>query len=420
MCTIIKTKKMDFKRIYLAIVALSLAALLGAQTNSPYSRYGLGDTQQKASARIHTMGGAGIASQNKSDVNLVNPASLVAMDSTAVIFDIGFHANASMFTSGDDVETVYSGNLDYVSLMIPMTKFWFASATLVPLSSVGYDINSVIPYNGKPDTYYLANYDGSGGMSLATMANSFKLPWGISLGAELGIMWGNHNETITESYSGMDMGYTIRDQIIYHKGLWASFGGQYKLQLDKSHFIFGATYQPQTMLSSQKETSIVSSIEDIDEKTYGAFSDTLPTAFGFGLSYNIDNKLTIAADYSVKKWAGSEFGIDPQRLIDNQLFSLGGEYVPDFNSNKYLDRVAYRGGVHYETGGFTVAGKAVNSGYVSLGVGLPGRMNSTLISVGVEFGTIGGFSNKHLTETYGQLNVGLNLGEVWFVKPKFW
>jgi len=421
MCRTKKTNSMNLKKVYLLTIILGFATVVSAQTKSPYSRYGLGNFRSNGSERVRTMGGAGIAMQNKTDVNNVNPSALVAMDSSAVLFDIGFHINASNFSEGGTNETVYSGNLDYVSLMIPMHKRWFVSATLQPITSVGYNINSVKSYNGSdPASYYSVNYVGTGGMSLASLTNSFKLPWGISLGAEVGFLWGNHSETITEYYSGLDISSSTRENTYYHNGLWVSTGAQYKLSFDKSYFILGAKYDVSTKLSSQLESEIESSQTTIDEYTSKTTSNSMPQGYGIGLSYNYNNKLTISTDYSTKEWESSNLGIDAQRLIDNHAFSLGAEFLPNYNSNKYIDRVAYRGGIHYETGSFLVLGDPVQKGYVSFGVGLPGRVSTTLVNVGVEIGTIGGFNGKHLTETYGQLNVGLNLGEIWFVKPKFW
>lgn len=414
--TLMNIKKYSFLLLFIAI-----ATAVTAQTTSPYSRYGLGNFQQKGSVRTRTMGGAAVGTQTKADVNNINPAALVAMDSTAVLFDIGFHAISSSFTSNDETQTVYSGNLDYVSLMIPMTTKWFLSANIMPLTSVGYNIDTERAYNGSfPSVYYDVNYNGKGGVSLATITNSLKLPWGFSLGAELGILWGNHNEVITESYINMDVSQTIRNTITYHRGAWAVAGLQYDHQFNKTKIVLGATYDLPTNISSNTETSTYSPRGEIQSTTGKVHSNTLPKGYGFGFSVAHNQKLTIAADYRQKQWGNSAIGLGSNRLTDNNIFSLGGEYIPAYNSNKYRRRVAYRGGIHHETGSFKISGKDVESSYISLGLGLPGRMNSTAINVGFEFGTIGGLNNANITETYGKLNIGLNLGEVWFVKQKFY
>lgn len=411
----------NIKHLLLGLLLMSIPHIAMTQSTSPYSRYGLGDFQAKGSTRTRIMGGAGVAMQNKSDVNNINPSSLVAMDSLAVLFDIGLHAVASNYSDGESSQMMYSGNLDYVALMVPMTRNWFFAANLQPLTSVGYNINTVTAYNGSyPETHYATNYAGNGGMSLATVTNSFKLPFGFSVGAEIGLLWGNQEETITESYVGLDVSTSVRNDIYYHTGFWATGGIQYTHTFDKLSFILGGVYNFPTTIVSYKEETTYTSLGKIQDESGRTTSTKLPMGYGAGLSVTYDKKLTISGDYKFNEWSGTGLGVDPNRLTDNHIFSLGGEYVPNFNSNKYIDRIAYRGGIHHETGYFTVLNESVSSGYVSLGLGLPGRTSSTIVNIGIEVGTMGGFNGKHLDENYGRINIGLNLGEIWFVKPKFY
>ncbi len=416
---------MNILKASLILLISLLFSTAFAQTNSPYSRYGLGSFSSKGSVRTMTLGGAGTAIQTKNDINNQNPSALVAMDSTTVLFDMGLHANISNFSSNGTTEKVYSGNLDYVTLMIPMTKFWFFSASVQPLSSIGYNISTDNVYVGVSSEatgsskYYSTNYTGEGGISLGTLTNSFKLPGGFSVGAEVGLLWGTHEETITESY-GLDIPSTSRNDVVYHRGLWLTTGAQWALDVKDWKVVLGATYDIETDVSSYSESEInVSYSETIEDKTSVTTVNKLPEGYGLGLSLS-SSQWTFATDYKTKKWSQSNFGIDGTHLCDNDIFSVGSEYIPSFNSNAYLNRVAYRVGVHYETGSFKVNNSAVSSGSVSLGLGLPGRMNNTLINVGFEFGTIGGFSGKHISENYFQLNLGLNLGETWFSKAKFY
>ena len=410
-------------KISLIIITTFLTGHLLAQTNSPYSRYGLGAFQSKGSVRTQTMGAAGTAIQTKNDINNINPAALVAMDSMTVLFDMGFHANFSNFSNSTTSESVYSGNLDYVSLMIPMHKRWFLAASIQPLTSVGYNINTTKSFSDIPpenrDFNYITNYMGKGGMSMATLTNSFKLPFGLSLGAEVGYIWGNQEETITDKYN-LDITSTVQNTIAYHKGLWCTAGAQWAFKLKESKIVAGATYDIPTQVSTYSESSIYSSFASIEPlSTSSETTSTLPEGYGFGLSF-ANHQITLAADYKYKAWSGSKTGINSRYYCDNNIFGLGGEYIPNFNSNKYVNRIAYRAGLHYETGSFMIQDQSVASGSFSFGLGFPGRMNSTMISAAVKLGTIGGFSAKHISENFVQLNIGLNLGEIWFVKPKFY
>ena len=409
-------------KINIAILtALAFSTLATAQTNSPYSRYGLGRLQNKESVRSSIMGGTGVANRSNTDLNYVNPAALTAMDSTTVMFDVGFNARVSNFMEKDYKKTAFSGNIDYVTLMVPLQRFWFAAVSIHPISSVGYNVNSVKNYNGVSDnSYYITNYKGKGGMSMATLTNSFKLPLGISLGAEVGMMWGNHDEAITEIYNNMDVSYSTRRTVAYHSGWYLAGGLQIAHDFDKVGFVLGFTYEAPTNMKSYVEKTVTTDFDFIDNTTQSTLKSNMPQSFGGGLSINYNKQLIVSADYKQKQWENSKFGIDPNRFVNNNIYSFGMEYVPNYNSNKYFDRVAYRFGAHYESGSFEVADAPVQSGFLSAGFGFPARMGSTILNVGFEFGTIGGLNKKHITENYFQLNVGLNLGEVWFMKQKFY
>ncbi len=414
-------KLRNFRIVHFLFFMVVITIGANSQSVSPYSRYGLGNFQQRGSERSRIMGGAGVAVQDKYDVNNINPSALASMDTTSVIIDLGFHVTGTKFSTEKEDEKAYTGNLDYFTIVIPFKSWWFFSGSLQPLTSVGYDISKTSTYDGKENEStltYTTNYEGNGGINLISATNCFKLPLGFSLGAEVGFLWGNHDETITESYSGMDMSTSKRETTSFHRGLWLSTGLQYEHVIDKLSFIVGGTYDVPTTIVSDNESSIKTSWETIEDETGRTVTHNMPAGFGAGLSISYANKLTIAGDYKIKKWSNTSFGVDPERLCDNNIFSLGGEYIPDYNSIKYLKRVAYRVGLHYETGSYKVKCDPVESAYVSLGLGLPGRLRSRL-SFGLEFGTIGGFNSKHLTETYGQVNIGISLGEVWFVKTKF-
>lgn len=409
------------KYILSTIAFIAIGHIAIAQNTSPYSRYGLGNLTQEGSVRSRTMGGTGIGMQDRTDVNNINPSALVAMDSTAVLFDLGFHANVSKFSQDGESDMSYSGNVDYITLLIPMKTYWFTSLNLQPVSSVGYDINTINSFSGADNAYYYVNYDGSGGGSQASIVNSVKLPWGIAIGAELGFLWGNHDETITENYPNMDMSQTVRRTVSYYNGMTFCAGIQYAHTFkNNTKLILGGIYKLGTKMTSDTETTVTSSAGFSDKDTEATVKSNLPKEYGAGFSLKFDNKMTVAADYKFSGWDDSEFGVDPSKYVDNHVFNGGFEYVPNYNSNKYRERVSYRFGLQYETGYFKISNKNVQSSAVTFGLGLPGRMRSTIINVGVEIGSIGGFSSVHITETYGQLNIGLNLGEIWFTKQKFY
>ena len=62
-----------FRVLAIVLVGLSLSAQ--NESNSPYSRFGLGDVQTFSSAAQSAMGGVGVASYDPLYINVSNPAS---------------------------------------------------------------------------------------------------------------------------------------------------------------------------------------------------------------------------------------------------------------------------------------------------------------------------------------------------------
>ena len=70
------------------------------QTNSPYSRFGVGDLQSNILSEYAAMGGTSIGSYNPNIINPYNPASYSAFKANSFIFSTGgMHQTTKMQTS---------------------------------------------------------------------------------------------------------------------------------------------------------------------------------------------------------------------------------------------------------------------------------------------------------------------------------
>ena len=67
----------------------AVAANAQSSTNSPYTRYGLGELSDQAFAHNAAMGGIGYALRSSEQINVMNPASYSAVDSLSFMFDTG-------------------------------------------------------------------------------------------------------------------------------------------------------------------------------------------------------------------------------------------------------------------------------------------------------------------------------------------
>ena len=123
------------------IIGLILSLMIIAQnnTNSPYTRYGYGQLEDDCFSRSQAMGSTSIGLRTKNSINPNNPASYSSLDSTSFIFEMGVSGLLSNFRSAGTQNTSFTGNLDYIALQSPITKWMGLSAGLIPYSYVGYN-----------------------------------------------------------------------------------------------------------------------------------------------------------------------------------------------------------------------------------------------------------------------------------------
>ena len=106
-------------------------------TTSPYSRFGIGDLLTRSTGQGQAMGGLSGGLQSATNLNLLNPASLSALEKNA---DYGsFILEASTFERVSNLRTtnlsrtVNNLGFNYLALGFPVTKWWKASTGILPV-----------------------------------------------------------------------------------------------------------------------------------------------------------------------------------------------------------------------------------------------------------------------------------------------
>jgi len=109
-----------------------------------------------------------------------------------------------------------------------------------------------------------------------------------------------------------------------------------------------------------------------------------------------------------------------QTFEDASGFSLGGFYIPKYNSfTSYLKRVVYRAGVRFENTGLKINDESINEFGMSFGVGLPiGNLFSNA-NIGFEIGKRGTVDNNLIQENFINFQISLSLNDRWFNKRKY-
>ena len=183
------------------LVLLTPLFLMAQQLNSPYSRFGYGVLDQATFGQTKGMGGVGIGVRENNMINAVNPASYSAVDTMTMLFDFGLNASTSLLKQGSASLSTTDGGLDYVSMKIPLKRWWGAAFGLYPISKVGYTY-SFENELGNGDKY-TGTYTGSGGLNTVFLGAGIQ--WGASALGELQTVFGQITQTSYEDFNSNDV-----------------------------------------------------------------------------------------------------------------------------------------------------------------------------------------------------------------------
>ncbi len=449
-------KKISFF-ISLTISVLSLKAQIvdnnykqnQPKENSLLSRYGIGNLNPQYFASNAGMGGMTAAYRDRYHLNPFNPASLPSLRTTA--YEVGLYAKNTDVKSNGGNNSAWSGNLNNLALGFPTYSVinevldrkpravrWGMALSLMPYSTVGYNINTVTPAQNTLDSSTVTNFFiGSGGTYRAMIGNGVSYK-GFSLGVNVGYVFGKINsirqsvlgDKLSVSYANyFDDDYNIR-------GFSWNGGIQYDIILDpkknpldkgdRKHVIIGIYGNPSTSFTTKSNRyynrvlgTVVDSVTSFTDK---AGSGILPSEYSVGVMYENGLLFKGGIEYKASKWSQYKNDAKPEMLLDANEFSAGAEFILDKNKLKSEEeKVRWRVGFHIGSDPRSLGGEQVRNTAGTIGMCLPLRVGRgqqiSYMNVGLEYGQL---KTKIVSENYFRINLGFTLNDnTWFLKKKF-
>ena len=195
-------------------------------TSSPYSMFGIGELTTGSNGANAGMGNVSIGMRGKKLVNMDNPAGLSGVDSCRLLAEVYAFAKWEKYYSGGNENKSFTGNFSGMSLAGRIVPRWYAGVGLMPYSAVGYYFQTEQELEGSPGDYYTSTFMGNGGFSKFHLTNAFLLFPSLSVGTNIGYVFGNMSNI--ETQSSMEVSEEMSGQT------WAfDFGVQYLWRLDK-------------------------------------------------------------------------------------------------------------------------------------------------------------------------------------------
>lgn len=410
-------------RIYKTITVLLLAVAMGcgaAQAQivtTPYSKMGYGMLNDNVSSIQRSMGGVGYAMEGGRIINVMNPASYADVDSLTFLWDVGIDLSNLWSKENGKQGYNFGAGLDYLTGHFKVSKGLGASFGLLPYSSVGYAYGGDIVGGSE-------SRSGNGGLNQLYLGVGYEPVKNLSVGLNIAYLFGTTlNTTLISSNSSS---YFTRNMKVRD---WnTQVGIQYSLPLFKNRdrLTVGATFQPKKSYHGHTwGTRYDTQDSKVDTIGYTSMKGNYeqPYSIGVGVSYMLNHRLTIEADYTFQKWSSAKYtpigGIEAQntKFDDRWKLALGMQYTPN-KRGSYFGAMSFRAGAFFNHDYMLFDQSHLRDFGLSVGVGLPAPGSKTTINLGVEWRHREATPVSLISENYLNITIGVNFNELWFWKSR--
>ncbi|MDA3930531.1 MAG: hypothetical protein PF541_16405 [Prolixibacteraceae bacterium] len=408
-----------YRIFFLLLMVLPLVSFSQNNTSSPYSKFGAGDLSNVAYGRSLGLGGVGYGLRESSLLNIKNPASLTSIDTLSTLFELGVFGKFTQNSSLEVNQNFWDGNITHIMLGHRYTPWLMGSYGLMPFSDIGYNFRTYKTVEGELSTV-VTDWKGTGGISKLFYALGLKLSKNLSLGGDIAYYYGPYSEQ-RKTTAMVEQGnptYSLTNT--RYRGISYKGAFQYTANLgDKgTNITLGGVFSPAQSFYGESTTTIdqsysSSSVVQVYSKETSTDPIKIPMNYGVGGSFTWKGQVLLAVDYENSAWSNN----NTRNYIDQSIYSFGIERLPQA-SLKYFDRCSYRVGYRYDTGYFTMKGKAIDDMRLTLGMGFPIKKSRSTINVSLEAGQRGTTQLGMLRERYTKMTVAFSFHDFWFVKRK--
>ncbi len=433
----------------LAVLLWPLGAAMAQNGfNIPFSQFGIGFSNLPYNMpSACRMGGVVYSRASRNSINPFNPASYATVEPESFVFDIGVGIQSSVLRNDVNKQTDADGNVTYLAVAFPLTKWWKTSAGILPYSSVNYE-SVQTSYDAPTQSDVKTIYAGNGGVSQIYWGNAFNIGKRLSLGFNLDYLYGSIVRAITYDFQGNDSTFMVnsrRQKNTLVSNMVVDLGVQYRHPVGEKYTLhLGVTARlPRNMKLQDQSLVYTYFASGASEYLFDAVfpapgvSDTYesdlrqPLSVGVGLALERNDLWQVALDGYYSPYSGMKyqenaqyniFGTSALRYHSNYRVALGGEWKGDMNASSYWPRIGISAGLYYNSSRLALElsdGTSYNLNEVGGGMGLslPMRKGKSVLTLSLSYSS---FGNIDLLR-HDVFMVGLSMSscERWFSKKKY-
>ena len=414
------------RKLSILFILISFFGYSQRTSYSPYSYFGVGETNFSATVENQMMGG-NTAYYDSVHQNMNNAASLSKLK--FVNYSVGVDLKNTSYLSASTNEKSTAAAINYISVAIP-TKLLSFSFGIKPKTSVGYLLENDDKSKNPPE---LNRFTGSGGVSNAYVSIGFELFKNWGFGFSSSYAFGNLNHYHTKILENIEL-YTRVSSESSVSGLDYNFSTVYQKTFNEKITLYSSIiYQPEAKYKS-RNNQIISTIdpnssfggdfEEIDLSAVGLKNTNIkiPNSLSFGLGLGQDKKWFLGFNYMKNDEGGYKnelMGLDNVEFKSSQTYSIGGFLLPEYNSfTNYFKTLTYRFGLRYKNGGLYVNNQQINEIGVNFGFGIP-LAGISSANLGFEFGQRGTTKASLIKEKFFSIRLGVSLNDLWFIRSMY-
>lgn len=384
------------------------------------------------------MGGTSLAFSSPYYINVANPASYGAFDTTSFVFDGSAYGKFSTLKTDVISQKTSYASLGSLLFGFPVAKWWKTSLGLLPMTTMGYKIadTQIDTIIRNADTMIGKNkseYEGSGGLSQVYWGNSFRLYKNFYAGVNMSFIFGPLDKVQAITFPDSLYYYGVKTTTeTYVQDFLFNYGLLYRKTFNGDRFISaGLTFsnsQKLTVTDDILSTTFVRNYSlnidsPVDTVTYSPRTTgtiKLPSSLGIGISFGRTDRWLSAIDFKMQNWSKFKYYNETNTLKNSFDFSAGTQFKPAFaDVGSYLKRMQYRAGFRYSQTYLELKSTQLNEYAFSFGLGLPLRKTKSTFNLAAEFGRRGATNNGLIRDNFVRLSFGVSFVERWFIQRKY-
>jgi hypothetical protein len=411
---------MRLLKCFVSMAVLCCLSHVGLSQNiysSPYSVYGLGMLNDRTTSFNRAMGGTGIAIQDQSNLNAVNPASYGAIASPiSHIFEAGLYIEANRYTTNTTSDSKTVGGLNDLIYWFKFKPWWSSVVGMAPFSSVAYNIATQKDLGSNVQGNYV--YKGSGNITQLYWGNSFSVRKNLSVGAHVSYLFGSIHKNETLQSSSIPSSLSLDHKIFANK-IDIDLGLQYRINFEKRALILGAVYDNGVTLNGKSRIALYDGRSDTLNSHDGTrITYKLPQSIGAGLSLQSKRSI-LAADVKYKQWTKAAFSNQSLTFNDTWRVSLGYSYLGNPRAVSFGDLISIKTGIYMQNYYLNLKGNMLPIWGFSFGGSIPVFDGKSSINLTYSFDQFGTLNDDLILQRSQKIMIDVIIRDLWGIKRKF-